>query len=1125
MQVLKFAPSKLVASAVLVSFLTFSGAAAMAQRATFLAKEKRVPDVVTSGAAKRVGDVEASRQFELAVSVPVRNQEALTKLIEDVYNPSSPNYHHYITVSQFADNFGASKEDYAKIVKYLRANGFNVTVQHANRLAVSFTGDAETIDRAFNVKMGLYQHPTEDRTFYAPDREPTVEGLGVKLQLVAGLDNFILPVSMQKSLAHKLGLDKKGDVIKSPEAVTTCYGSPYTVNVGTGPCGTYTPGDLRTAYGVTSLTGSGQAIGIFGFGGALTSDVAVMAGQWGITTPTVTYKLGTACTTGCSTGEQVLDIDMAHGMAPSASINFFSNANNDLTIINAMASDTTSSVYSCSWGWASGNYTTEDIDFQEMAAQGQTFLKATGDDGGYNGYYSRTNGSPWYYPAGDPYIVEVGGTQLITNGNGGSWSNEEGWPDGGGGVAPATAKYGTSTNYGVNYAQPSWQSGVSNSSNGVSATNRTDPDIAAEADYEYIGCTNGSCEDTYGGTSYATPLWAGIVAGMNTVSVAASNGSLGFVNYQLYAAGNASSGFTGIFHDVTACGGVDANEGPGPNCNSSTLSSGTYPKQGYNPVAGYDGVTGWGSPNGSSLISSLTVPGFSLTPTTGYYGTSFAASINFPDASGTSKFYAKQGSNTAVQVGSCTLTTSTCSANFNGSTLGLGSYNGYVVYTESETYHGTTRTVSKTSANVAFTISADTTATSGSASPSSIFPNGSTSLSATVTDSINSALKPTGTVNFKLGSSTIGSCTLSSGSCSTSVAGSAFALGSNSVTISFAGSTDFAASSNSTSVTVTQDSTSTAVTATPSTITGSGSSTLKATVSDTTTPANTPAGTITFKAGATALGGCTLSGGTCSTPVSGSTLGGGSFTITATYAPATSEWTASSGTTPLSVGADITFSSTTHNFGSVAIGQTATYGVKVTNNTASAISFTIGIAGPSNFSQTNNCFGGSVGAGASCEILFAFKPTATGAQSTTWSLTGPSGTIYSPTNGGTLSGTGAASQAITLATAGHNFGTQSVGTTSVVYGTVLTNSYSAAAAVSISITGNTADFVTVLNNCGSTLPANGSCNLQFEFKPAVTGWSAETVGITATVNGSPVTITTGSPASTVTGIALKGLGQ
>ncbi len=65
----------------------------------------------------------------------------------------------------------------------------------------------------------------------------------------------------------------------------------------------------------------------------------------------------------------------------------------------------------------------------------------------------------------------------------------------------------------------------------------------------------------------------------------------------------------------------------------------------------------------------------------------------------------------------------------------------------------------------------------------------------------------------------------------------------------------------------------------------------------------------------------------------------------------------------------------------------------------------------------------------------------------------------------------------------------------------------------------------MVNNCGSTLPANGSCNLQFEFKPAVTGWSVETVGITATVNGSPVTITTGSPASTVTGVTLKGLGQ
>ena len=226
---------------------------------------------------------------------------------------------------------------------------------------------------------------------------------------------------------------------------------------------------------------------------------------------------------------------------------------------------------------------------------------------------------------------------------------------------------------------------------------------------------------------------------------------------------------------------------------------------------------------------------------------------------------------------------------------------------------------------------------------------------------------------------------------------------------------------------------------------------------------------------------------------------------------------------------NITFSATSHNFGSVVSGTSTTgssnFGVKVTNNTTAAVTLGVSFSGSSAFSLAgNNCT--NVAVGKSCELLFQYKPTTTGAQSATWQITGAtSSTNYVPFDGGTLSGTGVASAAVTLATAGHNFGTQSVGTTSVVYGTVLTNSYATPATLSISTTGNTADFVTVVNNCGSTLPANGSCNLQFEFKPAVTGWSVETVGITATVNGSPVTITTGSPASTVTGVTLKGLGQ
>jgi subtilase family serine protease len=997
--------SSLIVASVLS--LAMLGGATSAKAETAPGK-KHVPDAVSKGTAIYVSHVDAKQQYELAIALPINSQANLTKLIAEQQDHNSGMYHKWLTVDQFADQFSPSKADYAKVVAYLMAQGFAIEFQHANRLAVSFTGNTEQIERAFHVTMNNYKHPTEDRTFYAPDSEPTLTGLNVPVLLIAGLDNYVIPHPMLKNrgqMHHATPTPQPvtNSVISHANPPVSCYGPPYSVDVGNGACNTYTPANMRTAYyGSGSLNGTGQQIGILGFGGFFPADLTGFAAvDNNATVPTVNFLLGAACTASCSDGEQMLDVLWSAGMAPGiTNINFFTNSSNDLTIINAEASSTLSSVYSSSWGWGFTNHAAEDTDFQEMATQGQTFLNATGDDGGYNS-------STWSYPSANPYITEVGGTQVVTSSIGGPWSAEYGWPGSSGGVPPAADAY----------AIPSWQSPV-NGANGVSTTKRSDPDVAGEADYEMLGCTGNkrsgnSCEDTYGGTSYAAPTWAGIFAMLNQYSVSIGNGTLGFANYELYEAGLNGTLFSGIFHDVTICGGIDG-PGPGPDCNSS--DEGT-PVTGFNPGTGFDDVTGWGGPNASALITSLSLPTLAITAGPYTRASSIGFTLDFPEFAGTVTITAKPSGGTATSVGTCTLASGTCTATVTGATIGWGTYSMQGVYQQ------TTTSTKKYTTAQNITIAADTTSTIASASPSSILSTASTSVTATVADSTVPATSATGTVTFTLGSTggtSLGSCTLASGTCSATVQGSALAIGSNTIYANYAGvSGDFTASSGSTTVTVT-------------------------------------------------------------------------------------------------VPPQITFTSVSHNFGQVAVGTAAaTYGLTATNTGAAAYTFAVNFTPAHGFTTANNC-PATLAVGAKCQINFYFTPTASGAVSAMWSVT-TSATSFSPSNGGTLTGSGTTQGGVSITTAGHNFGTVMVGTTSPTYGTVISNSTMAAVTLSLGMV--TAPFHSV-TNCGTTLAAGASCNLQFTFTPTATGTVQQVYALS-----SSVAITAGGNPLPNGGVTLTGTGH
>jgi len=516
-----------------------------------------VRTAVSRGQALPVGMLSPTQRMNLAIMLPWRNQAELNSLLDRLYDPQSPDFRHFLSVSQFRQQFGPTEEDYQSVVAFAKANGFTVTATPKNRLLVDINGTVEQIQRTFHVNMVQYQHPTENRMFYSPDREPTLD-LDVAVSHIAGLDNYSIPHNMLR----------KGSLEAAIHS-----------NAGSGPGGAFLAGDMRAAYyGGSALTGTGQSVGLCEFDGYAMSDVTGTYDGVSYSVPITNVLIdGASSGSDGDDGEQVLDIVQAIGMAPGlSSVRVYiapgttSIGVGDTDMFNRMATDNISKQIGCSWGWNPADTTSDDPIFQEFAAQGQNMFVASGDAGAYRG----SNATDESYPAESVYVVAVGATDLTTNGAGGSWASEVAWPDSGGGPADN------------GFALPSWQSGIANSSNGASTTIRDIPDVAMEGNFDNYLCDQGSCQGTWGGTSFAAPRWAGFLALVNQQIVANGGTTMGFANPSLYAIGKGSN-FTTDFHDITS----------GNNNNGHGKS--------YSAVSGYDMVTGWGSPNGQNMITAL----------------------------------------------------------------------------------------------------------------------------------------------------------------------------------------------------------------------------------------------------------------------------------------------------------------------------------------------------------------------------------------------------------------------------------------------------------------------------------------------------------------------------------------
>ena len=96
----------------------------------------------------------------LAIGLPCEIRVALSNLLQQIYDPASPNYHHYLTPEQFTEQFGPAKADYQAVIAFARANGLRVTATHPNRMLLDVNGTVTDVERALHVTMRVYQHPT-----------------------------------------------------------------------------------------------------------------------------------------------------------------------------------------------------------------------------------------------------------------------------------------------------------------------------------------------------------------------------------------------------------------------------------------------------------------------------------------------------------------------------------------------------------------------------------------------------------------------------------------------------------------------------------------------------------------------------------------------------------------------------------------------------------------------------------------------------------------------------------------------------------------------------------------------------------------------------------------------------
>ncbi len=460
-------------------------------------------------------------------------------------------------------------KDYDATKQWLQSQGFTIVQEDASRLSIFARGTAAQVEKSLQTKVVRV----------------TVKGIKYSAASTAPS----LPASVAAPVLGINGLQPyrrlhKHAVVR-PAAAT--------------PGVTYKVNDILTAYDAKNLgvTGKNQTIAILIDTTPSTSDLTQFWSANGVaqTTGNVTTINVNNATLGAPSGEETLDVEWSSGVAPGAKIRVYATGDLDDTsldkglarIIADVGTDPTIHQLSISLGLgetyeSASQFTTDSQYFATLASKGVSTFVSSGDGGSTPDDTGSGNedAGPLQveYYSSDPSVTGVGGTTLHLNASG-ARSSETAWSGSGGGVS-------------VHFAKPAWQTGT-----GVPAgTKRFVPDVALPADpytgaYVYL---SGSAQ-TIGGTSWASPTWAGFCALINEARAnAGKTGGIGLLNPSLYPLIG-----TNNFYDVTG----------GSNAEGAKAGS-KYPA-----TAGYDEVTGIGTPDVAVLLKTLAGQGTAPTPT------------------------------------------------------------------------------------------------------------------------------------------------------------------------------------------------------------------------------------------------------------------------------------------------------------------------------------------------------------------------------------------------------------------------------------------------------------------------------------------------------------------------------
>lgn len=554
------------------------------------------------------GNADPNMGLVMELTLSLRNEAQLDRLLEEQQDPNSPHYRHWLTSAQFNRKFGARQSDADAVAKWLADNGFTVVSAKASDGYIKFSGSVAQAQQAFGVRIARFAGDS-----FANTSDPQIPSqFDAMIAAVVGLDNMVKAVPASSSVWHARpgSLVPRSSAAKrepmqlaalenaSPMPSTSRSASP---DVRIGGTTAFGPSDLRTFYNegplLGSATGSGQCVAIVGVSDISDTAVSGFNSEFGLPATSLTRKQidGGAPRTGDDSElEAELDVEWSHAAAPGAPINLYISADPANGLVDTIASavsDNACGVISISFGFCGGSKTlytkTLGTPFKKAAAQGQSVFVSSGDQGAAGivfvpglGCVIGNSRNPSEMAA-NPNVTAVGGTGFDPNydNNGNDVGNvpERVWNDGGGGGAGG----GGISNI---FAKPSYQAA------GTPKDKKRDiPDISLIAspihpgvflDNEAIDFNTGivCC---IGGTSLSSPVWAGFTRVISQY-LGARLGNINPAIYQFAGQGLGAHGLRDVISGNNDFNGV----------------------QGFPAVAGYDRATGWGTVDVTTFANS-----------------------------------------------------------------------------------------------------------------------------------------------------------------------------------------------------------------------------------------------------------------------------------------------------------------------------------------------------------------------------------------------------------------------------------------------------------------------------------------------------------------------------------------